>query len=332
MKQKNQWVDYKDLKARVGVLQVLKDFGIELPSHNGVQFYGPCSLPCHGGDRNNPKAFSANAEKNCFRCITHCGGGNVLDLYCLLTNRTPSDKEDFREAALEMQSRYLDDENASPQQASVQRPKNSSETELAANNPIEIKLQVKRDIPYLLNEKKLPLSLLEEFGIGFCSKGMFSGRVVVPLHNRKGNLIGYAGRGMKETDIAKRGRWLLPKSFSKSIELFNQHRALENDIEQFGLVVVEGFWSCLRWQLSGMPVVALMGSDLSEVQLQRIAEITDRVWLMMDNDLAGQKAAAKIIPMLAERVFVRRVNYPEDSDLLQPENFTPDELRALIPV
>ena len=202
------------------------------------------------------------------------------------------------------------------------------------NKPIGIELQVKKDIPYLLEEKKLPPSLLEDFGIGFCSKGMFSGRVVIPIHDKAGQRIGYAGRGMKESDITKRGRWLLPKSFHKSIELFNQHRLVELKIaiEQFGIVVVEGFWSCLRLHQASIPAVALMGSELSEAQLQRLLQLTDKVWLMLDNDETGRKASEKIIPRLADRVFVRRVIYPEDQDHLQPESFTPEELQELIPM
>jgi len=334
MKTTSQWVDYKDLKSKVSALRILTDFGIELPRQNGDQHYGPCPLPCHAGDRDNPNAFSLNTEKNCWRCLTHCQGGNVIDLYCHLSQRDPTDKTVFREAALEMQTRYLGEELSH----SPQPPRSSKRTKPKPapleNSPIKIELQVKKDIPYLLEEKRLPLSLLEEFGIGFCSNGMFSGRVVIPLHNQSGQRIGYAGRGMKQSDITKRGRWLLPKSFHKSIELFNQHRLPEQKIlsEQGDLVVVEGFWSCLRLHQANIPAVALMGSELSEAQLQRLMQLTNKIWLMLDNDEAGKKASEKILHRLADCIFVRRVVYPEDQDRLQPEDFTPEELQELIPV
>ena len=331
------WVDYKALKSQISILSVLQAFKIELPTQNGTQFYGACPIPAHSGDRDNKHAFSVNTEKGCYRCITHCGGGNVIDLYARLSNRDPSDKTVFREVAVEMQERFLNGSStATPFPTPAPKPKKEVPKKPSENKPLTIRpLQLKHDIPFLLEEKKLPLELLEEFGIGFCNRGLFSGRVVVRLDNHKGELIGYAGRGMKEADITKRGRWMLPSGFSKSLQLFNQHRATPRVSDWDCVVVVEGFWSCLRWHMTGLPVVALMGSELSDEQLQRITEITDRVWLMLDNDKAGTKAQLKVLQKLASSVSVRLVNYPVDdegNDRQQPEDFTPDELKELISV
>ena len=70
-KQNSKWVDYKALKTKVNVLDVLRHFGIELKTTNGSQHYGICPLPCHAGDRDNPNAFSLNSQKNAWRCLTH---------------------------------------------------------------------------------------------------------------------------------------------------------------------------------------------------------------------------------------------------------------------
>ena len=331
---KSTWVDFKALKSQISIIQVLEAFGVEIPSQDKEQFYSACVLPEHSGDRDNRHAFSVNTKKGCWRCITgaSCGSGNVIDLYARLSSRDPSDKTVFREVAVEMQERFLNGTSVStPFPTSVS--KRETPKPLSENEPLTIRpLQLKHDIPYLLEEKKLPLDLLKECEIGFCNKGLFSGRVVVRLDNNKGELIGYAGRGLKEADIAKRGRWMLPSGFSKSLQLFNQHRAAPRVSDWDCLVVVEGFWSCLRWHMTGLPVVALMGSELSDQQLQGIVEMTDRVWLMLDNDNAGRKASEKILPRLADRIHVRRVQYPDDVDHLQPEDFTPDELLELIPV
>ena len=327
--QTKKWVDYRSLKSKINVLDVLKHFGIELKTENGNQHYGTCPLPCHAGDRNNPNAFSLSSEKNAWRCLTHCGSGNVIDLYAHLSGHDPSDKRAFRECALEMQEKFLGGVETLPE-----TPAQNTSPEpltLEPNKPIAVRLNVKSDIPYLLEEKKFPLEFLQELGIGWASKGMFSGRVVIPIHNENGELVAYAGRGLKESDIQKRGRWLLPKNFHKSMELFNQHRALECDLTSDGLVVVEGFWSTLRWHQAGFPAVGLMGCDLSDYQLERIASMTSHVHLMLDNDEAGQKAREKIVLKLAEKVAVRLVNYPDDSLHTQPEDFTTEELLELLP-
>ncbi len=330
MKKQNSWVDYRDLKSRISVLDVMKHFGVELTTQNGIQYHGPCPLPGHSGNGDNPNAFSMNIEKNAWRCLTHCGSGNVIDLHLRMNGGDPENKGLFRETALTMQEIFLGGEMTMPSTPSkkllVCPPKN-----LEPNEQLKFSLNVKSDIPYLTNEKRFDSELLSSLGIGWVGKGMFSGRVVVPIHNREGQLVAYAGRGLKETDIKKRGRWLLPKNFHKSLELFNQHRALECDLESDGLVVVEGFWSTLRWHQAGFPAVGLMGSSLSNQQLGQIATMTSIVWLMLDNDEAGKKAREKVVLQLAEKVAVRLVNYPEDSPHTQPEDFTPEELLKLLP-
>ena len=324
------WVDYKDLKSKVNVSDVLRHFGIELPRQTGDQLYGCCPLPNHAGDGDNPNAFAVNTAKNVWRCITHCGSGNVIDLYAHLSGRNPSNKAVFRECAVEMQEKFLG--GSEPPASIPSKKKSAKPIPLEPNQPLIIPpLKVKADIPYLLEKKGFPLEFLRELGIGFCSKGMFSGRVVVPIHNGKGELLAYAGRGLKKEDIRKRGRWLLPKNFHKSLELFNLHRTREHDLEANGLVIVEGFWSTLRWHQTGYPAVGLMGSELSDTQLDLIAQTASRVWLMLDNDEAGQKAQAKIVPRLAGKVAVRIIPYPDDTPLTQPEDFTTEELVQLLP-
>lgn len=332
-KPNSKWVDYKTLKASINVLDVIHHFGIELPTQNGSQYYGTCPLPGHAGDGDNPNAFSMNTEKNAWRCLTHCGSGNVIDLYARLSNLNPKDKGVFRDCALEMQEKFLGGTETRPQRNTSEKKKAPAKDKkpLAPNKPLTFSLNVKSDIPYLLEEKKFSEEFLKEIGIGWVSKGMFSGRVVVPIHNGKGELVAYGGRGLKEADIIKRGRWLLPKSFHKSLELFNHHRALKCDAVSDGLVVVEGFWSTLRWHEAGYPVVGLMGCDLSDTQLDHITSMTNLVYLMLDNDEAGQKALGKTVLKLAERVAVRIVNYPDDTPHTQPEDFTTDELLELLP-
>ena len=333
-RQSTRWVDYRELKARVNVLDVLKHFHIGLPGQQGTQFYGPCPLPEHGGDRDNNTSFSVSSEKNAWRCLSHCGSGNVIDLFAQLSERDPSDKDQFRQAALEMQEVFSGASSQVPPSSPAAseneegNPRSTPKT-LHPNTPLSFTLQVKHDIPFLLQEKKLDLPLLKELGIGWAAKGMFAGRVVIPIHNASGELVAYAGRGLKENDIQKRGKYLFPKSFHKSLELFNQHRAAKL-VEPWGfVVVVEGFFGALRWHQVGIPVVALMGSEMSKTQMRLLAKFTDTVWLMLDNDEPGQKAATKILPILAEYVFARRVLYPY-GESSQPEDFTPEELLALI--
>ena len=66
--------------------------------------------------------------------------------------------------------------------------------------------------------KKYPQN---DFGIGyFPGKGSMSGRVVIPIHNERGELVAYAGRAIDQTEP----KYKLPAGFKKSAVLFNLHR------------------------------------------------------------------------------------------------------------
>lgn len=341
-KSKTPWVDYRTLKKQVSILDVARHFGIELATKDDVQFFGPCPIPDHGGDRSNTQAFSVNTSMNCWRCFSHCGSGNVIDLYCRMSGSDPQDRTAFRAAAVEMHRLFLvrtDSGSDTPPPTekrcnpSPEPKEKSTEADPPTTNPpIKIELKVKRDIPFLMEEKRIPDELLAEFGIGWCSKGMHSGRVVVPIHNRAGERIAYAGRGLTENDIQKRGRWLFPKDFRKSLELFNQHRAVEllRTHPELPLIVVEGFWSVLRFHEAGIPCVGLMGSEMSDPQLEAVVSLSPKIQLMLDDDEAGTQGTEKILSRLCLRTWARVTPYPPDDPRSQPEDFTTDELRELI--
>lgn len=331
MKTKTQWVDYKDLKSKVNVSDVLRHFGIDVPIEKGNQIYLPCPLPGHAGDGDNPNAFSANTEKNAWRCLTHCGSGNVIDLFCRLGGEDPADKGVFRSSALRMMEVFCGGNSIPDTRPTSTTQKPKTEPKPTEPNPkLGIDLKVKHDVPFLLDEKKIDEELLREFGIGYCSKGMFNGRVVIPIHNWKGELVAYAGRGLKDADIRKRGKYLFPKAFHKSQELFNFHRAQEQVAEHGLVIVVEGFFAALRWHQAGYPAVAIMGCEISDTQVEILSRLSVKVWLMLDNDEAGRAAQAKMASKLARHVFVRILEYPNPGQDSEPEDFTPEELDALL--
>ena len=85
------------------------------------------------------------------------------------------------------------------------------------------------------------------------------GRVAIPIHNERGELVAYCGRwpgddGWPEEEE----KYKLPGGFLKSHALFNLNRVGESRKDQ-ALIVVEGFFSCFGLQQCGFPnVVALM--------------------------------------------------------------------------
>jgi DNA primase len=149
------------------------------------------------------------------------------------------------------------------------------------------------------------------------------GRVVIPIHNEHGELVAYAGRAIDGSEP----RYKLPAGFHKSQELFNLRRAtLETGIDR-RVVVVEGFFDCMRVSAAGFPCVALMGSSLSAQQEELLARHFKNACLMLDGDEAGRKATDECLLRLARRMWVWAVMLPEGT---QPDQLDQERIdRAL---
>ncbi len=95
--QPNGRVDFATIRSQVTIAQVLHRLGhLDRLQVIGSERRGPC--PVHGCDDGHNRSFSANIEKNVFRCFSPgCGaGGNVLDLWAAV-HKLP-----LREAALDL--------------------------------------------------------------------------------------------------------------------------------------------------------------------------------------------------------------------------------------
>jgi DNA primase len=162
-----------------------------------------------------------------------------------------------------------------------------------------------------------------EFGIGFyAGPGLMSGRLVIPIHDEAGRLVGYCGRSLDGNEP----RYKFPARFAKSRVLFNLHRAVA--ARQPAVIVVEGFFDCLKVHQAGFhSVVALMGSALSEPQRWLLVQHYRQIILMLDGDRAGRLANCAISERLAHDCHVRSVQLRET---VQPDQLSSQSLREIL--
>lgn len=352
-----QFIDFGAVKAAVSFQQVLDHYGFTTQmrsTRNGDGLEGPC--PMHEGTSQD--IFKVTLSKNCWFChnSTCKCGGNHLDFVAKMENCNA------HEAALRIDQWFnlglagtgdsspqrrdgAPKSSASPtQRQPVPRQRlngtssSAAESEVAgetqeeagANVPLSFKLEsLKTDHTYL-TERGLTPATVAEFGLGFCAKGTMSGRIVIPIHNKDGELVGYGGRwpGQPPED---RPKYKLPVGFKKSAEVFNLDRA---QMEEKGLplIVVEGFFDVIKlWQQGFHRVVSIMGSSLSPKQEELlVAASADRsgIMLMFDEDEAGRGGREKALVRLARRMFVRVVPLPQEG--AQPDHLTENELHALL--
>ena len=193
--------------------------------------------------------------------------------------------------------------------------------------PLGVRLNLKREHPHLITERGIKVETLETFDVGYCSKGIMRGLVCFPIHDEEGQLVAYAGRRLRPTDIATYGKYKFPKGFRKELVLYNLHRVQEQ-MKTDGVILVEGFFSVLALHQAGLTnVVAAMGSELSHHQAELLASASD-VIVLFDGDPAGNAGADLARDRLAAQGTVVRVaRLPEGT---QPDALSPKALRWLL--
>jgi DNA primase len=187
----------------------------------------------------------------------------------------------------------------------------SVEDEVAINPPLQFELKnLDPEHPYL-KERGLSVDTIATFGLGYYGgKGTMSGRIVIPIHNERGELIAYAGRWPGDEGWPEgEEKFKLPKGFAKKRILYNWHRAKEHAAE--GLIVVEGYFTVFElWQKGRMNVCAVMGSSVSAEQERLIVDTVGqrgRILLAFDPDEAGRRGMIDAAARLTQHCFVRTV-------------------------
>ena len=123
----------------------------------------------------------------------------------------------------------------------------------------------------------------------------FINRVVIPIENLKGEVVGFTGRIFNgEDNTAKYLNTKETEIFKKSSLLFNYHNAKNYIRDRKSVIVVEGNMDAIKMSAKGFKnVVALMGVALSNEQIDILKRLKFPVILMLDNDNAGEEATIK---------------------------------------
>jgi DNA primase len=348
-----EWVSFDEIKKAVTLRMVIDRYGIRLKQVGPQTLRGRCPLPTHTSEKSR-ESFTATLDKGqggAWACQSRsCAdarggrkGGNVLDFVAAM-ERCP-----VREAAVKLQQWFSVPSAgpeapaerraattpapaaapaAEPQEELVSKEERAGESE-EPNKPLAFTLRgIDPAHPYLAG-RGITRETAEFFGAGFFpGKGIMSGRVVIPIHNERGELVAYAGRSLKDDDPG--GKYKLPPGFHKGQALFNLTRAAAFDAHS-PLVIVEGFFDVMKVHQAGYRrVVALMGSSLTAGQGKLLAERCDpgeRIVLMLDGDEAGRKGTAEILSRLVARFFVRAVNLPDN---MQPDKLPEQQIREIL--
>jgi len=124
----------------------------------------------------------------------------------------------------------------------------------------------------------------------------FRERLIIPIHNEKGQVVAFGGRVLPGASPSAPKYLNSSESlvFHKSKTLFNLHRARKSIVQERTALLVEGYMDAMALVKYGFPnVVAVLGTALTIDHIKILAKFCDKVILMMDSDGAGQRALAK---------------------------------------
>lgn len=307
----------------------------------GKNYFGLC--PFH--DDTDP-SMSVNPEKNIFKCFS-CGvGGGPIKFYQEINHTTFFEAvralgeplgikmavQGEKQAPTLTEHRLLEEVkkfyvyNLRNSKLGEEALKYLKERKLKQEtiNHFGIGISPKDDAIYkLLKQKKFTEEQMLNSGIVTLKnneyKDFFSERIMFPITNIFGKVIGFSGRALKDRS-PKYYNSADSKIFNKSEILYHLYEAL-GDIRKQGYVIIhEGFFDCISSYEAGLKnTVATMGTALTITQAKLLERYTKRVVLAFDGDTAGVNAAIKAIDTLS--LTKLRIDVLKFKDNLDPDDY-----------
>ena len=329
----------------------------------GLNFTALC--PFH---KEKTPSFNVNPQKQIFRCFGCGKGGDVftfvreyegigfMDALRRLAERAKIPLEYDQNPAAE-QSRHLKDQLLQVHEAITQRWQSALENEAAGQVardylkkrgvPEEaVKLfrlgaapEVWDDTVNWARSRNYDLDLMEKAGLVVRKEGSdhyydrFRGRLIFPICDEQGRVVGFSGRVLGEDKTAKYLNSPETAIFTKSKLFFGLHKSKRALLDAGAAVVCEGQLDLIACFMAGVEnVVAPLGTAFTEQHARILKRYVEEAIMCFDSDEAGQKAAVRSLDhLLASGLAVRVAMVPPPDD---PDSFIKthggEAFRALI--
>ncbi len=154
-------------------------------------------------------------------------------------------------------------------------------------------------------------------GVGASTGRYMSNRVVFPIRNMRGEIIGFTGRTLLD-DWKERGspKWLHSRDYDAKNNLFNIDRSALFIRESETAIIVEGPLDVLRLEDAGVRnSVAVLGKNLYNEQMTILMNVPAfKLVLALDNDTAGKHGMAAAFKTASGFFDVELLNLPESKN------------------
>lgn len=280
-----------ELKQRIPIEEVIGQYVPLI--RQGHYYTGLC--PFH--DDHHP-SLAVYPERGTFCCFACGERGDVIRFRMLI------ERISFREAVRRLEDEWI--KGKEKRRLILPPPPSSSVPPAPQARPLpDLQVFERLLMPYLPDDPRLTDTWLR-FGVSLAPHLLpypwkaYSNRIIFPLHDEDGHLIGFAGR--RQRDDTDQPKYINPPSstrFQKNEWLYGLYQAKEA-IRQKGFVyVVEGYKDLLAMHASGaINSVAIGGTSLCDGQLRLLQAHTREVCLMLDGDKAGKKGMERAAAMI----------------------------------
>lgn len=236
----SSFIDFKHVKENADFSQILAFYGVDMEG-KGAQQKALC--PFHD---EKTASFSANIPDGKYQCFGCSEKGNVLDFVCAMEDcdlRNGAEKiaeicgislsGRIKKPKKHGKSKRNADQKKEPTKgaSSTEAPSDDEKpcTDVLSNKKLGFELNLDPNHEYVKQRIPDP-KIVELFGIGFCNRGVMKNRVCIPIHNDDDEIVAYAGRWAGDEIPDDETKYLLPKQFNKSVELFNLNRVLRKSV------------------------------------------------------------------------------------------------------
>lgn len=254
---------------------------------------------CLWHEDTNPSLTVSDQKGFCF-CHVCRQGGDVLDY---LQQKTGMGLRESAEHACDILGLKFEATDENPEEIARRKAVRAS-----AINALEVQQKAFIEaftgpkggrIRRIWTDRGMTPEAAEEFSIGYAPGGEFGGRITVPIHDHRGQLVGFTGRATKskEEQPAKYKNSADSDLFQKKLLVFNEHRARDAAREAGCTIFVEGHLDVVAmWQAGIRNVIAAQGTGAPDISvLKRLARANKNFVLCFDGDAGGRKAAEQFI-------------------------------------
>ena len=320
------------LKSSIDIVKVIGDYVRLKRVASTGRHLGLC--PFH---QEKTPSFSVNQTRQFYKCFGCGAGGDALKFVMEIDGLTFPEAlkllADRNGIAMPKRTEYADAE-------SILRAALLKMHEIAADL-FQSQLRNAHDARAYLHKRGIAPELIETFAIGYSDPAgqtlvrrlaqerftpeqldvsglvrrrddgslydYFRDRLMFPIHNESGKVIGFGGRTMRADDQVKYLNSPETAIYRKTSVLYNLHRARDTMRRASRAVLVEGYMDVIGVYAAGIKeVVASCGTALTNPQVRAIHRHADTVVVNFDPDNAGANAAEKAIQLfLDEGMHVR---------------------------